>query len=83
MKNSRKFARKIFKILHMNRTQLIDSIKASDPFYEGISFDALTDDDLLVVKLSIEAHDKIMQGLAEKRALEFQKQKVTVLINRQ
>ena len=67
----------------MNRTQLIDSIKASDPFYEGISFDGLTDDDLLVVKLSIEAHDKIMQGLTDKRALEFQKQKVTVLINRQ
>lgn len=66
----------------MNRTQLIENIKAADPFYEGISYEQLSDDDLLVIKYSIEANDKLMRGLAEKRTLEFQKQKQAVFITR-
>jgi hypothetical protein len=66
----------------MNRTQLIESIKESDAFYEGISYDALSDDDLLVIKFSIEANNRLMKGLAEKRTLEFQKQTQAVFITR-
>jgi hypothetical protein len=66
----------------MNRTQLIDSIKESDVFYEGISYDALSDDDLLVIKFSIEANNRLMKGLTEKRTLEFQKQTHSVFITR-
>lgn len=66
----------------MNRTQLIASIKTADAFYESISYDDLTDDDLLVIKFSIDANDKLMQGLVEKRTFEFQKQKQAVFITR-
>ena len=66
----------------MNRTQLIESIKASDAFYESISYEALSDDDLLVIKFSIEANDRLVKGLAEKRTLEFQKQTQAVFITR-
>ena len=66
----------------MNRTQLIESIKSSDAFYESISYESLSDDDLLVIKFSIEANDKLVMGLAEKRTLEFQKQTQTVFITR-
>ena len=66
----------------MNRTQLIESIKTADPFYEGISYEQLSDDDLLVIKFSIEANDKLMRGLSQKRTLEFQKQKQTFFITR-
>jgi hypothetical protein len=66
----------------MNRTQLIESIKESDAFYESISYDSLSDDDLLVIKFSIEANHKLMKGLAEKRTLEFQKQTQAVFITR-
>ena len=71
-----------FKQLAMNRTQLIASIKTADAFYESISYDGLSDDDLLVIKFSIDANDKLMQGLMEKRTFEFQKQKQTVFITR-
>ena len=66
----------------MNRSQLIESIKAADSFYESISYDALSDDDLLVIKFSIEANDKLVQGIAERRTLEFQKQTQAVFITR-
>ena len=66
----------------MNRTQLIASIKTADSFYESICYDDLSDDDLLVIKFSIDANDKLMQGLMEKRTFEFQKQKAAVFITR-
>ncbi|HEY6161628.1 MAG TPA: hypothetical protein VI112_10405 [Bacteroidia bacterium] len=66
----------------MNRTQLIECIKAADPFYESISYEQLSDDDLLVIKFSIEANNQLMKGLAEKRTLEFQKQTQAVFITR-
>ena len=50
--------------------------------YESISYDDLSDDDLLVIKFSIDANDKLMQGLVEKRTFEFQKQKQAVFITR-
>lgn len=65
----------------MTRDHLINFIKASDPFYEGISYEQLSEDDLLVIKLSIEANSQLYKGLAEKRTLEFQKQKTAVLLN--
>ena len=55
----------------MNRTQLIASIKTADSFYESICYDDLSDDDLLVIKFSIDANDKLMQGLMEKRTFEI------------
>ena len=66
----------------MNRTQLIASIKTADSFYESICYDDLSDDDLLVIKFSIDANDKLMQGFMEKRTFEFQKQKAAVFITR-
>src|SRR5205809_507695 len=66
----------------MNRSQLIESIRNADPFYEAISYEALSDDDLLVIKFSIEANDKLLKGLSHKRTLEFQKQSQTFFITR-
>jgi hypothetical protein len=66
----------------MNRKELIKTIKLHDPFYESIAYDSLTDDDLLVIKFSIDANDKLMRGLVMKRTLEFEKQKNSILVTR-
>lgn len=58
----------------MKRTELIGQITGTDDFYKGLNFEQLSDDDLIVIWKSIEAHVNQMGGLAAHRALEFQKQ---------
>ncbi len=57
----------------MSRTELIGQISGADEFYKGLSYDQLSDDDLIVIWKSIEAHINQLGGLAAHRALEFQK----------
>jgi hypothetical protein len=64
----------------MSRTELIALIRSDDSFYQNISLDHLSNDDLLVIKFSIEANSKLMKGVVKKRILEFQKHKQALFI---
>jgi hypothetical protein len=57
----------------MKRAELIELITGSDDFYSGLSFEQLSDDDLIVIWKSIEAHLNQIGGLTARRALEFKK----------
>ena len=57
----------------MKRTEIIGQITSTDDFYKGLNYDQLSDDDLIVIWKSIEAHVNQLGGLAAHRALEFQK----------
>ena len=57
----------------MKRTEIIGQITNADDFYRSLNYDQLSDDDLIVIWKSIEAHMNQLGGLAAHRALEFQK----------
>lgn len=64
----------------MSRTELIALITSEGSFYQNISLNKLSNDDLLVIKFSIEANSKLMHGLVKKRVMEFQKHKQALFI---
>lgn len=66
----------------MNRSDLIALLEEEETLVQNVDLKKLSGDELLCLKFTLEANNRLMKGLSEKRRIQFQKQSKCFFIER-